>query len=101
MKYNKFGYSLKEELANTITHSLGFFLALIGSCVIIIDSINLYLYDNKDSIYIVSSIIFSLSLILMYASSSFYHGIKNNTRYYSISFIKKTIGLIYLKGNVL
>ena len=48
------------------------------SNVIIIDSINLYLYDNKDSINIVSSIIFSLSLILMYAYSSFYHGIKNN-----------------------
>ena len=78
MSTNKFGYSFKEELANTITHTFGFFLSLIGGIILIIDSVNLYLYDGKDSIYIVSAIIFSISLLLMYASSSFYHGIKNN-----------------------
>jgi len=75
---NKFGYSFKEELANTITHTFGFFLSLVGSCIVIIDSTQLYLYHGKDLIYIISAIIFSLSLLLMYASSSFYHGIKNN-----------------------
>ena len=78
MSTNKFGYSFKEELANTITHTFGFFLSLIGGIILIIDSVNLYLYHGKDSIYIVSAIIFSISLLLMYASSSFYHGIKNN-----------------------
>ena len=78
MSVNNFGYSVKEELANTITHTFGFFLSLIGSVIVIIESVNLYLYGNKDLIYIISAVIFSLSLLLMYASSSFYHGIKNN-----------------------
>ena len=78
MSVNKFGYSFKEELANTVTHSIGFFLSLIGSFFIVFDSVNLYLYSHKDLIWVVSSVIFSLSLLLMYASSSFYHGIKSN-----------------------
>ena len=78
MNTNKFGYSFKEELANTITHTFGFFLSLIGGCILVIDSVNLYLYSGKDLIYIVAAIIFTLSLLLMYASSSFYHGINNN-----------------------
>ena len=78
METNKFGYSFKEELANTVTHSLGFFLSLVGAFFIIFDSVNLYLYNQKDLIYIVSASIFSISLLLMYASSSFYHGIKSN-----------------------
>ena len=74
MSKNKFGYSFKEEFANTVTHILGLILSISGSFFLIINTI----IQDKASHYIASAIIFSLSLMLMYSSSSLYHGIKNN-----------------------
>ena len=73
MKSKKFSYTVKEELGNTITHSIGIFLSIIGSFIIII---NACIY-NGSLLYILSSIIFSSSLLLMYSASTFYHFIKN------------------------
>ena len=38
MLKNKFGYSLKEEHINTVTHVLGLIISIIGSLFIIINT---------------------------------------------------------------
>ncbi len=74
MKKNKFGYTLKEEFANTLTHIMGLILSVIGSFYIII--IN-FIQQNEWN-YIISAFIFSISLMLMYGMSSLYHSARNN-----------------------
>ena len=73
-KKNRFGYTLKEELSNTITHGIGFVLSIVGSIAIII---NAYLKEGS-FIYMISTIIFSFSLMLMYSFSTLFHGVRNN-----------------------
>ena len=72
-KKNRFGYTVKEEFSNTITHGLGVVLSIIGSIFIIV---NAYLKSGS-FLYIISSLIFSSSLLLMYSSSTLFHGFKN------------------------
>ena len=74
MKNNKFGYSFKEEFANTVTHMIGLILSIIGSFYIVIQ----VFINNKEWNYIFSALTFSFSLILMYSLSSIYHAVKNN-----------------------
>lgn len=72
-KLNKFGYTFKEEFANTATHAAGLLLSIFGSIIIII---NLIIKDSE-GLSILAGIIFSISLILMYCTSSLYHAIKD------------------------
>ncbi|NCB42970.1 MAG: hemolysin III family protein [Clostridia bacterium] len=62
------GQSQKEEIANTITHGIGVLLAVAGSAVMVTLA-----FLNQNSINIVSSFIYGLSLIALYASSTIYH----------------------------
>ena len=73
-KKNRFGYTVKEELSNTVTHSIGFVLSIIGAVVVIVNAC----LKSGSFTYVVSSVIFGLSLMLMYSSSALFHGIKNN-----------------------
>ena len=73
-KVNKFGYSFKEEFANTLTHGLGLLLSIIGSSIIIVNVV----IKGLDFLHLLSAIVFSLSLILMYCLSSLYHGLTDN-----------------------
>ena len=56
----RFGYSLKEELSNTVTHGIGFILSIVGAILIIINAC----IKNGSFVYVVSSVIFGLSLIV-------------------------------------
>lgn len=58
-----------EEAANTLTHGFGLFLSLIG-LVLLIYLASIY----GDLWYIVSAVIYGLSLIALYSASTFYHG---------------------------
>jgi hemolysin III len=69
---NNFGYSSAEEVANALTHGLGFLLALAGLVLITTYSA---LYGNVW--HIVSSIIFASSMVLLYGVSTFYHSVSN------------------------
>ena len=73
-KKNRFGYTVKEELSNTVTHSIGFVLSIIGAVVVIVNAC----LKSGSFTYVVSAVIFGLSLMLMYSSSALFHGIKNN-----------------------
>jgi hemolysin III len=58
-----------EEFANTITHGFGLLLSIAGFVfLVILSSI------NGDFWYIASSVLYGLSLVTLYAASTFYHG---------------------------
>ncbi len=58
-----------EEVANTLTHGFGLLLSVFGLCVLV------YLASIYGDIwYIVSAVIYGLSLISLYAASTLYHG---------------------------
>ena len=57
-----------EELANTITHGFGLLLSIAGFVILVV------LASFKgDSWYIASSVLYGLSLVILYAASTFYH----------------------------
>ncbi len=58
-----------EEVANTLTHGFGLVLSVIGLFVLI------FLASVKgDVLDTVSAVVYGLSLIVLYAASTFYHG---------------------------
>jgi hemolysin III len=57
-----------EEFANTITHGFGLLLSVVGFVVLVV------LASVKgDFWYVLSSILYGLSLVTLYAASTFYH----------------------------
>lgn len=57
-----------EEFANTITHGFGLFLSFAGFIILVALA-----FRSDDFRYVLSSIIYGLSLIVLYAASTFYH----------------------------
>ena len=68
-------YSSTEELFHTLSHAIGAILSLAALFLMLkVTSV------NPDSLYIISSVIYGSSLVLMYSSSALYHGSKNIQR---------------------
>jgi hemolysin III len=65
-------YSDKEERLNIITHAFGLLLSVIGLPFLILKSLNLNGFWKP-----ISLIIYGLSLIVLYAASTFYHAAKD------------------------
>ena len=65
-------YSEKEERLNIITHAFGLLLSVIGLPFLILKSLNLNGFWKPTSL-----IIYGLSLIILYAASTFYHAAKD------------------------
>lgn len=61
-------FSLGEEIAHSITHGIGFLLGITALVLLAIKGVK-----THSPIYIVSMMIYSASLILLYANSMFYH----------------------------
>lgn len=59
-------YTKTEELMNTISHAIGIALGFVALITCLIAS--------KDSVNITGSVIYGISMILMYSVSSLYHG---------------------------
>ena len=73
MGNNKHTYSLLEETANTITHGLGVLLSIAGLFTL------LYYNNLENDIWrTVGFSIYGSSLILLYLSSTLYHGTKDS-----------------------
>jgi len=64
-------YSEKEESLNIISHGLGFVLSIIAFPFLIFKSL-----DYSDFGHSISFIIYGLSMIILYAASTFYHAAK-------------------------
>lgn len=65
-------YSIREEIAHSITHGIGVLLSISGLAVLVAFSAL-----NGDSWHIVSTSIYGATLIFLYTSSTLYHGIPN------------------------
>ena len=65
-------YSDAEEIANGITHGLGALLAAMGLAVLVVSS-----EQRGTAVHVVSSFVFGLSLLNLYASSTLYHTISS------------------------
>jgi len=65
-------YSHKEERLNIITHAFGLLLSVIGLPFLILKSLNFNGFWKPTSL-----IIYGLSLIILYAASTFYHAAKD------------------------
>jgi len=75
-------YNLREEIAHSITHGIGAFLAIVGMVILIIHAAA---YGSAR--HILSCSIFGASLILLYTASTLYHGIQRPT-------IKKVLRIV-------
>ena len=64
-------YSPTEELINTLTHGVGAFLSVIGFLLLLSDPL-----AADDPVRVVSYCIYGVSLILLFLSSTMYHGVK-------------------------
>ena len=65
-------YSALEEKMNMISHIVGVFFGLVALIMTLI-------YSSKigSTAGIITSIVYSLSIIILYACSSYYHGLRN------------------------
>lgn len=61
-----------EEIANTITHGFGLALAVVGLVVLLIMAV-----ANGDRMYIAASAIYGMSMVILYAASTCYHGARS------------------------
>ena len=61
----------KEEIANAITHGIGFLLSIVGLILLITRSVN----GDRDLLFLISVIVFGSSMILLYLCSTLLHSI--------------------------
>jgi len=64
-------YNVKEEKLNIISHAFGLLLSIVALILLILKSLK-----HQDKVYLITSIIYGLSLIILYAASTFYHASK-------------------------
>jgi len=68
-------YSNSEEIANTLTHALGAVLSVIACYILLMTGVS----ENNLS-KTISYTVYSVSLVLLFSASTFYHAIKNPRR---------------------
>lgn len=68
-------YTIREEIANSITHGMGILLSLVGLIVLLICAVR-----SGDIFRVISSIVFGTALILLYTISTLYHSIVQRQR---------------------
>ena len=64
-------YSVKEEIANTITHAIGMVLGIVGLTLLLIKAVE----HNADPLTITSLSIYGASIIVLFLASTLYHAI--------------------------
>ena len=76
-------WNWKEELANSITHGIGFALSITGLVFLILNSVRNY---NHDTLALISMIVFGSSMILLYLCSTLHHSLpfKKTRRLFTI-----------------
>ncbi|MEX0962222.1 MAG: hemolysin III family protein [Simkaniaceae bacterium] len=94
----------KEEIANVVTHGIGFILSLFGCVYLIYDVIK-----NGGVLHVASSVFYGVSLVAVYTTSTLYHLCRNQAKkllqrldhisiYLLISGTYMPIVLLVLKG---
>ncbi len=70
----QFGYTVREERLNALSHTIATFVALFGIYVMLRKT-----FEASDIYNFIGAIIFSLSLFATFASSALYHGLKDGS----------------------
>ncbi|WP_088808610.1 MULTISPECIES: hemolysin III family protein [Listeria] len=68
---NTISYNFKEELANAITHGIGFLLSIPAFILLV-----LYGVTKNDPLYLTSFLIYGISLMVLYLCSTLLHSFK-------------------------
>ena len=73
-------YDAKEEKLNVLTHGFGLLMSVLALILLILKSIK-----SENTTIIVSSVIYGLSLIILYSASTFYHAAKDPNKRYKLN----------------
>jgi hemolysin III len=66
--------SVREEIANSISHGIGLVLALVALPILIVSAIRI-----GSTHYIVGTIVFGATMVLLYLASTLYHSVSHET----------------------
>ena len=66
--------SVREEIANSISHGIGLVLALVALPILIVSAIRI-----GNTHYIVGTIVFGATMVLLYLASTLYHSVSHET----------------------
>jgi hemolysin III len=69
-----YSHSVREEIANSISHGLGLVLALIALRILIVSAMRI-----GSTHFIVGAVVFGATVVLLYLASTLYHTITNET----------------------
>lgn len=87
-------YSETEERLNVITHAMGLLAAVIAFPFLILKAV---LYPNLSSL--VSFIIYGVSLIVLYAASTFYHAAKDPKKRRKLNIVDHAAIYVLIAGS--
>ena len=82
--------SQSEEWTNALTHGFGLLLSLGGTVVLCFQAM-----ASENGTLLVASVVYSISLVLVYLASTLSHAIKNQARRFRWRILDQ--GLIYLR----
>ena len=91
----EFKWNFKEELANAITHGIGFGLSIAGLVLLIINSVQT---NEHDTLALVSVIIFGSSMILLYLCSTLHHSIPFEKTYRLFTILDHSAIYVFIAG---
>ncbi|MFN3331870.1 MAG: PAQR family membrane homeostasis protein TrhA [Caldilinea sp.] len=75
-------YSLVEEILNASTHGVGAVLGAIGLVLLTLKTL-----QSDNTVIVVSTIIYGVSIVLLFAASTFYHAIPHNRAKYVLRIV--------------
>jgi len=65
-------YSVGEEIAHAVTHGLGLLLSIAGLAILVVAA-----SLRGDAWHVVGCAVFGVTLVLLYAASTLYHGVRH------------------------
>jgi hemolysin III len=87
-------YSPKEERLNVISHAFGTVLAIVGLIVLVIKGA-----QTSDLTKLISYSVFGLSLVCLYAASTFYHNEKDLKKRFKLKILDHCAIFILIAGS--
>jgi len=75
MSSNHTAYSLREEIANAVTHGIGMVLGIVGLVLLLLKSLEM----DADALTITSMSIYGGSMIVLFLASTLYHSIPHQS----------------------
>ncbi|MFC3394394.1 PAQR family membrane homeostasis protein TrhA [Brenneria rubrifaciens] len=67
------GYSLAEEIANSVSHGIGLVLGIVGLVLLLVQAVN----SGADGVAIASYSLYGGSIVLLFLASTLYHAISS------------------------